>query len=78
MEEYSKDFSNMTDSEKLISMAAKTQELFKKAKEFDNKMNQLHKTYNFLEYGINKEEKLLKADAKNNNNNGGVVNPFAK
>ena len=43
MEEFSEKFMTMNDNEKLMSIAAKTQELYKKAMEFDSKMIKLNK-----------------------------------
>lgn len=48
-EEFMKQFALKNDSQKLLCIAERTQNLYKKAFDFDNKMIELNKQYNFLD-----------------------------
>lgn len=61
IDEYEKDFLMMNDNDKLRSIAQKTEELFRKAKDFDDKIIELNKKYNFLDKGLKYEEERLTA-----------------
>ena len=79
MEIYMREFNAMNDNERLHSLAIKTQELYKRAKAFDDQMITLNRQYKFLDKSLNYEEGRVTQDMiPTQNQNYGVGTPSSK
>jgi hypothetical protein len=79
MEEYMREFNGMNDNERLHSLALKTQELYKRAKAFDDQMITLNRQYKFLDKNLNYEEgRVTQEMIPTQNQNYGVGTPSSK
>jgi len=79
MEEYMREFNGMNDNERLHSLALKTQELYKRAKAFDDQMITLNRQYKFLDKSLNYEEgRVTQEMIPTQNQNFGVGTPSSK
>ena len=79
MEDYMRLFNGMNDNERLHSLALKTQELYKRAKAFDDQMITLNRQYKFLDKNLNYEEGRVTQDMiPTQNQNFGVGTPSSK
>lgn len=79
MEFYMREFNAMNDNERLHSLATKTQELYKRAKAFDDQMITLNRQYKFLDKSLNYEEARVTQDMiPTQNQNYGVGTPSSK
>jgi len=79
MEFYMQEFNAMNDNERLHSLATKTQELYKRAKAFDDQMITLNRQYKFLDKSLNYEEARVTQDMiPTQNQNYGVGTPSSK
>jgi hypothetical protein len=79
MEFYMREFNAMNDNERLHSLAIKTQELYKRAKAFDDQMITLNRQYKFLDKSLNYEEGRVTQDMiPTQNQNYGVGTPSSK
>ena len=79
MEFYMREFNAMNDNERLHSLAIKTQELYKRAKAFDDQMITLNRQYKFLDKNLNYEEGRVTQDMiPTQNQNYGVGTPSSK
>ena len=79
MEEYMREFNGMNDNERLHSLALKTQELYKRAKAFDDQMITLNRQYKFLDKNLNYEEgRVTQEMIPTQNQNFGVGTPSSK
>jgi len=79
MEFYMREFNAMNDNERLHSLALKTQELYKRAKAFDDQMITLNRQYKFLDKNLNYEEGRVTQDMiPTQNQNFGVGTPSSK
>jgi hypothetical protein len=79
MEFYMREFNAMNDNERLHSLAIKTQELYKRAKAFDDQMITLNRQYKFLDKSLNYEEARVTQDMiPAQNQNYGVGTPSSK
>jgi hypothetical protein len=79
MEFYMQEFNAMNDNERLQSLAIKTQELYKRAKAFDDQMITLNRQYKFLDKSLNYEEARVTQDMiPTQNQNYGVGTPSSK
>ena len=79
MEFYMREFNAMNDNERLHSLAIKTQELYKRAKAFDDQMITLNRQYKFLDKNLNYEEgRVTQEMIPTQNQNYGVGTPSSK
>ena len=79
MEDYMRLFNGMNDNERLHSLALKTQELYKRAKAFDDQMITLNRQYKFLDKNLNYEEgRVTQEMIPTQNQNYGVGTPSSK